>query len=85
MGRPHIVSSSACGGGDTVIAAGRCSLALTTVAVKSEWDLAADQAEVDALTATLTGCGDQAPEVSAVIQDTTAMSDNAPIQRPLVR
>ncbi len=66
-----IASSSACGGGYTVTAAGRCFLALTTVAVKSAWGLAADQAEVDALAATLASCGDQAPEISAVRQDTT--------------
>ncbi|MDE0657674.1 MAG: hypothetical protein OXH58_13950 [Acidimicrobiaceae bacterium] len=63
---------SACGGGYTVTAAGRCFLAVTTVAVKSEWGLAVDQAEAEALTATLAGCGDQAPEVSTVPQGTPA-------------
>ena len=58
-----IASSSACGGGYTVTAAGRCFLAVTTVAVKSEWGLAVDQAEADALRATLARCGGQAPEV----------------------
>ncbi|MCY4665008.1 MAG: hypothetical protein OXC00_10110, partial [Acidimicrobiaceae bacterium] len=67
-----IARSSACGGGYTVTRAGRCFLALTTVAVKSAWDLAADPAEVDALAATLVGCGDQAPEISIVLEDTTA-------------
>ena len=66
-----IASSSACGGGYTVTLAGRCFLALTTVAVKSAWGLTVDQAEADALSTTLAGCGDQAPEVSAVPQDTT--------------
>ena len=40
------------------------------MAVKSEWGLAVDQAEADALRTTLR-CGDQAPEVSTVSQDTT--------------
>ena len=66
-----IASSSACGGGYTVTLAGRCFLALTTVAVKSAWGLTVDQAEADALSGTLASCGDQAPEVSAVPQDTT--------------
>ncbi len=67
-----IASSSACGGGYTVTAAGRCFLALTTVAVKSAWGLAVDQPEADILSTTLARCGDQAPEVSAVLEDTTA-------------
>ena len=67
-----IASSPACGGGYTVTAAGRCFLALTTVAVKSAWDLAVDQAEADTLNGTLARCGDQAPVISAVPQDTTA-------------
>ncbi len=66
-----IASSSACGGGYTVTAAGRCFLAVTTVAVKSEWGLAVDRAEADALGATLARCGDQAPEVSTVPPDTS--------------
>ena len=67
-----IASSSACGGGYRVTAVGRCFLAVTTVAVKSEWGLTVDQAEADALAATLAGCGDEAPEVSTVSQDTSA-------------
>lgn len=70
-----IASSSACGGGYTVTAAGRCFLAATTVAVKSDWGLAVDQAEADALSATLARCGDQASEVSTEPQATT---DTAP-------
>ncbi|MCY3650237.1 MAG: hypothetical protein OXG40_10900 [Acidimicrobiaceae bacterium] len=70
-----IASSSACGGGYTVTAAGRCFLAVTTVAVKSAWDLTVDQAEAEALTTTLANCGDQAPEVSTEPQATT---DTAP-------
>ena len=69
-----IASSSACGGGYTVTAAGRCFLAVTTVAVKSEWGLAVDQAEADALSATLARCGDQAPEVSTVRQATSTVA-----------
>ena len=65
-----IASSSACGGGYTVTVAGRCFLASTTVAVKSAWSLAVDQAEADALSATLARCGAQAPEVSTVPQAT---------------
>ena len=64
-----ITSSSACGGGYAVTAAGRCFLALTTVAVKSAWGLAVDQAEADALNTTLARCGDQAPEFAALPQD----------------
>ena len=60
-----IASSSACGGGYTVTPAGRCVLARVTVAVKSAWGLAVDQAEADALGRTLSGCGDQAPGFSA--------------------
>ena len=69
-----IASSSACGGGYTVTAAGRCFLAVTTVAVKSEWGLAVDQAEADALAATLAGCGDEAPGFSAERPATTTTS-----------
>lgn len=65
-----IASSSACGGGYAVTLAGRCFLASITVAVKSAWSLAVDQAEADALSATLARCGDQAPEVSTVPQVT---------------
>ena len=66
-----IASSSACGDGYTVTAAGRCFLAVTTVAVKSEWGLAVDQAEADALATTLAGCGDQAPGLSTEPQAAT--------------
>ena len=66
-----IASSSACGGGYAVTLAGRCFLAVTTVVVKSEWGLAVDQAEAEALTATLANCGDQAPEVSTAPQGTS--------------
>ncbi len=66
-----IASSSACGGGYAVPLAGRCFLASTTVAVKSAWGLAVDQAEANALSATLVRCGDQAPEVSTLPQDTS--------------
>ena len=67
-----IAASSACGGGYTVTPAGRCFLALTTVSVKSTWGLAVDQSEAEALSTTLAGCGDQAPDISAVPQDTAA-------------
>ena len=67
-----IARSSACGGGYTVTAAGRCFLAVTTVAVKSAWNLTVDQAEANALATTLAGCGDQPPEFSAGSQETTA-------------
>ena len=65
-----IASSSACGGGYTVTLAGRCLLAQMTVTVKSEWGLAVDQAEADAVSTTLAGCGDVAPEFAAVPQNT---------------
>ncbi|MYG98712.1 MAG: hypothetical protein F4144_04525 [Acidimicrobiaceae bacterium] len=67
-----IARSSACGGGYTVTRVGRCFLALTTVAVKSEWGLAVDQAEADALSRTLSGCGDQVPEFSQSPATTTS-------------
>ena len=66
-----IASSSACGGGYTVTSAGRCFLARITVAVKSAWGLTVDQAEADALSRTLSGCGDQAPDFSAQPAPTT--------------
>ena len=66
-----IARSSACGGGYAVTPAGRCFLAVTTAAVKSAWDLAVDQAEADALSRTLSGCGDQAPGFSAEPPATT--------------
>ena len=65
-----IASSSACGGGYTVTLAGRCLLAQITVTVKLEWGLAVDQAEADAVSTTLAGCGDQAPQFSAESQNT---------------
>ena len=67
-----IARSSACGGGYSVTAAGRCFLARTTIEVKSSWDLAVDQAEANALSQTLAGCGDQAPGFSAAPRETTA-------------
>ncbi len=67
-----IASSSACGGGYRVTASGRCFLARTTVTVKADWGLSVDQAEADALSTTLTGCGDQAPGLSAAPQAPTA-------------
>jgi DNA uptake protein ComE-like DNA-binding protein len=67
-----IARSSACGGGYAVIPAGRCFLAVTTVAVKSAWDLAVDQTEADALSRTLSGCGDQTPDFTAVPPTTAA-------------
>lgn len=66
-----IAASSACGGGYSVTPAGRCLLARTTVSVKSAWGLAVDQAEAEALSTTLAGCGDQAPEISVEPQETT--------------
>ena len=69
-----ISSSSACGGGYRVAAAGRCFLARTTVEVKSSWDLTVDQAEANALSQTLAGCGDQAPGFSAKLPAATTTS-----------
>ncbi|MDE0160145.1 MAG: helix-hairpin-helix domain-containing protein [Acidimicrobiaceae bacterium] len=66
-----IASSSACGGGYRVTASGRCFLARTTVAVKADWGLSVDQSEADALSTTLTGCGDQVPDLSASSQAPT--------------
>ena len=66
-----IARSSACGGGYRVIAAGRCFLARITVEVKSSWDLTVDQAEANALSQTLAGCGDQTPDFSAQPAATT--------------
>ena len=74
-----IASSSACGGGYRVTAAGRCFLATTTVAVKSAWDLSVDQAEADALAATLTNCGDETSAFSATpAPETPAPTTSAP-------
>lgn len=67
-----IASSSACGGGYRLTAAGRCFLASTTVDVKSQWGLSVDQAEASALTSTLTGCGSQSPDFSAASQQAGA-------------
>ena len=67
-----IASSSACGGGYTVTRAGRCFLARTTLTVKSDWGLAVDQAEADALSRTLSGCGYQVPEFSQSPATTTS-------------
>ena len=69
-----IASSSACGGGYRVTPAGRCFLARVTAAVKSAWGLTVDQAEADALAATLAGCGDEAPGFSAEPSATTTTS-----------
>ena len=66
-----IAQSSACGGGYSVTPAGRCLLARVTVAVKSEWGLTVDQAEADALSRTLSGCGDQTVDFSAQPASTT--------------
>ena len=71
-----IASSSACGGGYRVTAQGRCFLAVTTVAVKADWGLAVDQAEADALSATLAGCGAGSPDfepAERVAPSTTAV------------
>ena len=65
-----IARSSACGGGYRVTASGRCFLARTTVAVKSDWGLSVDQAEADALSATLAGCGAGSPGFEAAQQST---------------
>ena len=67
-----ISSSSACGGGYTVTASGRCFLARTTVAVKAAWGLAVDQEEAEALNRTLARCGDEALALSDAPQDTTS-------------
>ena len=69
-----IASSSACGGGYRVTPAGRCFLARVTAGVKSAWGLTVDQAEADALAATLAGCGDEAPGFSAEPSATTTTS-----------
>lgn len=66
-----IARSSACGGGYRVTAAGRCFLARITVEVKSSWNLAVDQAEANALSQTLSGCGDQTPDFSGQPAATT--------------
>ena len=72
-----IASSSACGGGYRVTPAGRCLLARTTVAVKSAWGLAVDQAEAGALSRTLSGCGDHALGFSAEPPATTTIPPTA--------
>ena len=80
-----IARSSACGGGYRVTAAGRCFLARITVEVKSSWDLAVDQAEADALSQTLAGCGDQTPDFSAQPAATTTPAPPATTAAPPVR
>ena len=77
-----IARSSACGGGYTVTSAGRCFLARTTVAVKSEWRLAVDQAEADALSRTLSGCGNQVPEFSQPPTTTTTSPPTTTVAPP---
>ena len=78
-----IARSSACGGGYSVTAVGRCFLARTTIEVKSSWDLAVDQAEANVLSATLARCGDQTPEFSAEPQETTATTSPTTTAAPL--
>ncbi len=51
-----IARSSACGGGYSVTAEGRCFFAQTTVAVKGTWGLSVDEAEQAALVAALADC-----------------------------
>ena len=77
-----IASSSACGGGYSVTPAGRCLLAQITVVVKSAWGLTVDQAEADALSRTLSGCGDQAPEFSAESPVTTTVPPTTTVPQP---
>ena len=77
-----IASSSACGGGYTVTSAGRCLLARITVTVKSAWGLTVDQAEAEALSSTLAGCGDQAPQFSAGSQNTPTTTTPPPTTSP---
>lgn len=77
-----IARSSACGGGYSVTPAGRCLLARVTVAVKSEWGLTVDQAEANALSQTLSGCGDQAPDLSAQPAATTTSAPPATTAAP---
>ena len=66
----EIASSSACGGGYRVTAAGRCFLARVTVAVKRAWGLAVDQAEADTLESALARCGNKTLEFTAGPQNT---------------
>ena len=77
-----IARSSACGGGYSVTAAGRCFLARTTVEVKSSWDLAVDQVEANALSQTLVGCGDQTADFSAQPAATTTSAPPATTAAP---
>ena len=77
-----IARSSACGGGYRVTAAGRCFLARITVEVKSSWNLAVDQAEANALSQTLSGCGDQTPDFSAQPAATTTSAPPATTAAP---
>ena len=71
-----IASSTACGGGYAVTAAGRCFLARTTVSVKSKWELAVDQQEADTLTRVLASCGEEPLTIAA--SATTAPVTTAP-------
>ena len=71
-----IASSTACGGGYAVTAAGRCFLARTTVSVKSKWELAVDQQEADTLTRVLASCGEEPLAIAA--SATTAPVTTAP-------
>ena len=79
-----IARSSACGGGYTVTTTGRCFLALTTVSVKSAWDLTVDQAKADALGQTLAGCGDQTLEFSAESRAVTITTPTTTAAPPAV-
>ena len=80
-----IAASSACGGGYTVTPAGRCFLASTTVAVKSAWGLTVDQAEADALSTTLSGCGDLPAQTSPMPQDTPTATSRPAAASPGAR
>ena len=71
-----IASSTACGGGYAVTAAGRCFLARTTVSVKSKWELAVDQQEAETLTRVLASCGEEPLTIAA--SATTAPVTTAP-------
>ena len=70
-----IASSTACGGGYAVTAAGRCFLARTTVSVKSKWELAVDQQEADTLLRVLASCGEE-PLTIATTAPTASTADS---------
>lgn len=74
----RVASSSACGGGYRVSSAGRCFLALVTVDVKADWGLSVDQAEADALSTTLAGCGAGSPGFEAAPQNTPTTTSRPP-------